>query len=338
MPVDRFNRPLRSLRVSVTDRCNLRCQYCMPEADYLWLPREEVLTFEEIGALVDVFTSEGVDRVRLTGGEPLLRRDLPLLVERLAAHAPIRDLAMTTNGVLLARHAAALKRAGLHRVTVSLDTLEPDRFEALTRFDEHAAVLRGIDAAVSEFGSLKLDTVVMRGINDDELVPLLEYSRRHAAELRYIEYMDVGGATHWSPDAVMSKAEILARLEAHYGPIVPLDETSSAPAERFRLPDGLTFGIIASTTDPFCASCDRARLTADGVWLMCLYARAGTDLRRPLRAGATKEELRRLVATVWESRADRGAEERLTTERRATLIPLAALKKDAHLEMHTRGG
>jgi GTP 3',8-cyclase len=335
---DRFGRPLRSLRLSVTDRCNLRCQYCMPETDYVWLPREEVLSFEEIETLVDVFISAGVDRVRLTGGEPLLRRDLPLLVERLAERPAIRDLAITTNGVLLARHAAALKQAGLHRVTISLDTLQPERFKALTRFDEHAAVLEGVDAAAAEFGSLKLDTVVMRGINDDELVALLEYSRQLHAELRFIEYMDVGGATHWSPESVVSKREMLSKLQAHYGPIRPVGGPSSAPAERFRLPDGLTFGIIASTTEPFCASCDRARLTADGMWLMCLYARAGTDLRRPLRAGATPDELSRLVATVWRSRADRGAEERLASERRDTLIPLAALRKDAHLEMHTRGG
>ena len=338
MTPDRFGRPLRSLRVSVTDRCNLRCQYCMPENDYVWLPRDEVLSFEEIATLVDVFTDAGVDRVRITGGEPLLRRDLPLLVERLAARPAIQDLAMTTNGVLLARHVVALKRSGLHRITVSLDTLNPARFEALTRFDEHAAVLEAIEAAAAEFGALKLDTVVMRGINDDELVPLLEYSRRHGAELRFIEYMDVGGATRWSPEAVVSKREILAHLETHYGPIRPIGEPSSAPAERFSLPDGLTFGIIASTTEPFCASCDRARLTADGVWLMCLYASAGTDLRRPLRAGATRDELKRLISTVWQSRADRGAEERLAAERRVTLIPVAALKKDAHLEMHTRGG
>jgi GTP 3',8-cyclase len=338
LTLDRFGRPLRSLRVSVTDRCNLRCQYCMPEQDYVWLPREAVLSFEEIGELVGVFTEVGVDRVRITGGEPLLRRDLPLLVERLAARPAIRDLAMTTNGVLLARQAAALRRAGLHRITVSLDTLQAGRFKALTRFDEHAAVLEGIDAAAAEFGTLKLDTVVMRGINDDELVPLLEYSRDHGAELRFIEYMDVGGATQWSPQAVVSRREILSRLEAHYGPVAPIGEASSAPAERFCLPDGLPFGIISSTTEPFCESCDRARLTADGMWLMCLYARAGTDLRRPLRAGATSDELKGLISTVWASRADRGAEERLAAERRETLIPVAALRKDAHLEMHTRGG
>ena len=338
LTLDRFGRPLRSLRISVTDRCNLRCRYCMPETDYAWLPRESVLSFEEIEILADVFADLGVDRVRITGGEPLLRRDLPALIERLAARPAVRDLALTTNGVLLERHAGALRRAGLHRLTVSLDTLVPERFDALTRFDSHAAVLAGIDAAAAEFHTLKIDTVVMRGVNDDELVPLLEYSRGRGAELRFIEYMDVGGATRWSEDAVVSRREILTRLERQYGPIVAFGEPSSAPAERFQLPDGLVFGIIASTTEPFCASCDRARLTADGVWLMCLYARAGTDLRRPLRAGASREELRTLISTVWSSRADRGAEERLTTERRETLIPLAALRKDAHLEMHTRGG
>ena len=338
MPIDRFGRPLRSLRISVTDRCNLRCQYCMPETDYAWLPRESVLTFEEIGLLVNVFTGHGVDRVRITGGEPLLRRDLPVLIDGLSSRPGIADLALTTNGVLLGRQAGALRRAGLHRITVSLDTLEPGRFAALTRFDEHGAVLAGIDAAAAEFPSLKLDCVVMRGINDDELVRLLEFSRSRGAELRFIEYMDVGGATRWSPEVVVSRREILARLEAHYGPIARFGAPSSAPAERFRLPDGLVFGIISSTTEPFCAACDRGRLTADGVWLMCLYARAGTDLRRPLRAGAPAEELAGLISTVWSSRADRGAEERLSAERRETLIPLAALRKDAHLEMHTRGG
>jgi len=335
---DRFGRPLRSLRISVTDRCNLRCQYCMPETDYAWLPRESVLSFEEISLLADVFGELGADRIRITGGEPLLRRDLPSLIGTLAAKPTTRDLALTTNGVLLARHAAALRRAGLQRITVSLDTLRPERFEALTRFDEHAAVLAGIDAAVGEFGEVKIDTVVMRGVNEDELAPLLEFSRSRHAEVRFIEYMDVGGATRWSPDAVVSRQQMLAELEGVYGEIRPVGPRTAAPAERFQLPDGLTFGIIPSTTEPFCATCDRARLTADGVWLMCLYARAGTDLRRPLRAGATREELTRLIGAVWSSRADRGAEERLAINRRETLIPLAALRRDAHLEMHTRGG
>ena len=340
MPLlDRFSRPLRSLRLSVTDRCNLRCQYCMPEQDYVWLPRENLLTFEEIGATVDAFTPLGVDRVRLTGGEPLLRRDLPVLIESLAARPAITDLALTTNGVLLRAQAAALRSAGLHRITVSLDTLDPERFRGLTRTDDLAKVLDGIDAAAAAgFTSLKLDTVVIRGVNDDELVPLLEYAKGVGAELRFIEYMDVGGATRWTTAAVVSRREILERIEAHYGPVLALDEQSSAPADRFLLPDGTTFGIISSTTEPFCASCDRSRLTADGVWLLCLYAATGTDLRRPLRAGASPDDIQRLIEAVWAVRADRGAEERLGMDRQTTLVPIRSLKKDAHLEMHTRGG
>jgi len=339
MVLDRFGRPLRSLRVSVTDRCNLRCQYCMPELDYVWLPRESLLTFEETAGVIDAFTDLGVDRVRITGGEPLLRRNLPDLIADLASRAAIRDLALTTNGVLLAQQADALKNAGLHRITVSLDTLDPRRFETLARFDRLDDVLDGIAAAArAGFDSLKIDTVVMRGVNDVELGALIEYGQLVGAEVRFIEYMDVGGATKWSPEDVVSRREILERLAPRFGPIAPIVEESSAPADRFTLADGTTFGIISSTTEPFCATCDRARLTADGVWLMCLYARAGTDLRRPLRAGATREEIKQLVATVWASRADRGAEERLAGPRKETLIPVTALKKDAHLEMHTRGG
>ena len=294
--VDRLARPLRSLRISVTDRCNLRCQYCMPEPDYAWLPRESLLGFEEIASIADVFVSLGADRVRVTGGEPLLRRDLPRLIELLASRPGIADLAVTTNGVLLASQAAALRRAGLRRITVSLDTLRRDRFQAIARFDELPSVLAGIDAAArAGFAPLKIDTVVMRGRNDDELVDLIEFGRGVGAEVRFIEYMDVGGATHWSMDTVVSRREILARLTEHYGDIAALPGRDAAPAERFQLPDGTTFGIIASTTEPFCAACDRSRLTADGLWLLCLYARGGLDLRRPLREGATCEELARLI-------------------------------------------
>ncbi len=330
---------MRSLRISVTDRCNLRCQYCMPEPEYIWLPRENILTFEEIAALTDGFTDEGVTRIRITGGEPLLRRDLPVLVASLASRSAIEDLALTTNGVLLKAYASALRRAGLHRITISLDTLKRERFRALTGSSDFDAVLAGIHAAVDAgFTGLKLDSVVIRGTNEDELIDLLELGRTVNAEVRFIEYMDVGGATRWSPAAVVPRAEILETIGRHYGGVIPLDERSSAPAERFLLPDGTTFGIIASTTAPFCATCDRARLTADGIWLLCLYASAGTDLRRPLRAGVTREELRQLIHAVWALRADRGAEERLGMDRQTTLVPLRALKKDAHLEMHTRGG
>jgi cyclic pyranopterin phosphate synthase len=336
---DTYGRPLRNLRISVTDRCNLRCAYCMPEEDYVWLPREQILHFEEVSALADVFMDLGVDKIRLTGGEPLLRRDLPQLIRLLAAKPRLRDLAITTNGVLLAEQARALKAAGLRRVTVSLDTLRPDRFTALTRRTNHAQVLAGIAAlAPAGFAETKLDTVVMRGVNDDELVALIEYGRTVPAEVRFIEYMDVGGATRWSMDKVVSRDEILRVLGQRYGSIEPVVEQSTAPADRYALPDGTVFGIIASTTAPFCASCDRSRLTADGVWYLCLYAQTGMDLRGPLRRGASPEELRALIASAWTRRADRGAEQRLALRDRTPLVQIGRLREDPHLEMHTRGG
>jgi cyclic pyranopterin phosphate synthase len=336
---DRHGRSLRNLRISVTDRCNLRCQYCMPEEEYVWLPREEILHFEEIAALVDAFADHGVDKVRLTGGEPLLRRDLDRLVRLLAARPALRDLALTTNGVLLAEQAPALRAAGLRRVTVSLDTLRPERFAVLTRRATHARVLEGLRAATAAgFTGTKIDTVVIRGVNDDELADLVEFGRAVPAEVRFIEYMDVGGATRWSMSQVMSRDAMLESLGRRYGPIEALVEESTAPADRYRLPDGTVFGIIASTTAPFCASCDRSRLTADGIWYRCLYAQQGTDLRGPLRRGAGREELGALIATAWRDRADRGAEERLRLRHRAPLIQIARLREDPHLEMHTRGG
>ncbi|HEV7647494.1 MAG TPA: GTP 3',8-cyclase MoaA [Actinophytocola sp.] len=337
--VDRYRRPLRNLRISVTDRCNLRCRYCMPEAEYVWLPRRDLLTFEEISALTDVFMSLGVDKVRITGGEPLLRRDLPDLVAMLAAKEGMRDLAMTTNGVLLADNVAALKAAGLGRVTVSLDTLRADRSKTLSQRGSHPAVLAGL-AAVAPAGltGTKIDTVALRGVNDDELVDLIEFGRTVPAEVRFIEYMDVGGATTWSKELVLSRAEMLSRLTDHYGPITPRPNTDAAPADRFELPDGSTFGIVSSTTQPFCATCDRSRLTADGVWFRCLYAIEGTNLRDPLRDGASVAELRELITGKWTAREDRGAVQRLAERDRMPFIPLATLKSNPHLEMHTRGG
>jgi cyclic pyranopterin phosphate synthase len=310
----------------------------MPEPDYVWLPREDILHFEEIEQLVDLFLDLGVEKVRLTGGEPLLRRDVADLVSRLSARPRIRDLAMTTNGVLLAGAAADLKRAGLHRITVSLDTLDRERFQRLARFDELERVKAGLDAAAAHFPGFKMDTVIISGTNDDEIIPLLEYAKGLGAELRFIEYMDVGGATHWTKAQVFSRADILERIEGHYGPVTPLGERASAPADRFRLASGQVFGIIASTTAPFCADCDRSRLTADGLWYLCLYAARGIDLRGPLRGGASPESLRELITGVWHARTDRGAEHRLAARDRSPLIPITALKRDPHLEMHTRGG
>jgi GTP 3',8-cyclase len=311
----------------------------MPHEDYVWLPREELLTFEEIASLVGIFTDVGVDRVRLTGGEPLLRRDLPVLIRLLAANPKLRDLALTSNGTLLAEHADALREAGLKRVTISLDTLNPRTFVAMVRRDALPEVLAGIEAAErAGFTGTKLDAVILRGINDNELGDLIEFGKAHNAEVRFIEYMDVGGAVLWSQADVVSRDEMLAALTKRYGPIEELREDSSAPAERFCLPDGTIFGIIASTTAPFCRRCDRSRLTADGLWYLCLYASRGADLRKMLRGGASREEIAVAIANVWSERADRGAEIRAATPRRGVLVPVESLRRDPHLEMHTRGG
>ncbi|GAB3874207.1 GTP 3',8-cyclase MoaA [Kibdelosporangium lantanae] len=329
-----------ALRISLTDRCNLRCQYCMPEEEYAWLPRRDLLTFEEIERITEIFVSVGVDKVRLTGGEPLLRRDLPDLVRRLTGVPGVKDLAMTTNGVLLARHAESLREAGLHRLTVSLDTLRPDRFTRMTRRGTFDEVLTGINSAVATgLTDLKIDTVVIRGFNSDELADLVEFGRSVSAEVRFIEYMDVGGATHWSAEKVFSRAEILQELSARYGTCEEIRKTDVAPADRFRLPDGTVFGIISSTTQPFCATCDRSRLTADGMWLRCLYAMNGTDLRGPLRSGASDDEIRDLITGTWSQRRDRGAVDRLSGRAGGgVFISVESLKRDPHLEMHTRGG
>jgi GTP 3',8-cyclase len=336
---DAFGRPLASLRVSVTDRCNLRCAYCMPEEEYVWLPRAELLRFEELAQLVEVFTGLGVRRVRLTGGEPLLRHQLHHLVAILAANPRIEDLALTTNGILLADQAEALRRAGLGRVTISLDTLRADRFQALTRRNEHARVLAGISAArTAGFSGTKIDTVVVRGTNDDELADLIAFGRANGAEVRFIEYMDVPGATQWKMENVLARDEMLERIETRYGPITPLAEGGPAPAERFRLADGTVFGIIASTTAPFCRRCDRSRLTADGMWYRCLYATEGTDLRGPLRGGVAIDDIVAQIADIWRSREDRGAEQRTAIRARGAFVAVGKLRHDPHLEMHTRGG
>lgn len=339
MIADLLSRPLGSLRLSVTDRCNLRCGYCMPEADYVWLPRSSILTYEELDRLGGIFLSLGAGKVRLTGGEPLLRHDVEVLVRMLAARPGIADLAMTTNGLLLAPRATALAAAGLQRVTISLDTLRPERMLVFARSPRHADVLAGIDAAIAAgFRSVKLNAVVIRGYNDDEVFDLLAFARERGLEVRFIEYMDVGGATRWSAGDVVGQAELLARVAGRFGPVEALPARGAAPAERFRLPDGTTFGIIASTTQPFCRACDRSRITADGTWFLCLYAQGGVDLRGPLRAGATDEEIAALVRARWAARDDRGAERRAEVGDRGALVPLAGLRADPRQEMHTRGG
>ena len=340
---DTFGRSLGSLRLSVTDRCNLRCRYCMPEPDYVWLPREDLLSFEEMATLVGYFVDLGVDKVRLTGGEPLLRRDLARLIRLLRQNRRISELAMTTNGVLLAESAQELYYAGLDRITVSLDTLKPERFRRLTGRDEFARVLEGIESVgKTGFSNLKIDTVAIRGFNEDELSELIEFGTRYRAEVRFIEYMDVGGANEWSMDKVLSQGMILDFLGRRYGRITALSERGAAPAQRFRLPDGTIFGIIPSTTTPFCAQCDRSRVTADGMWYLCLYAAMGIDLRKPLRMHEGPERMRDIIRSGWAARRDRGAEERKALERDGLraggLIEIDRLRDDPHLEMHARGG
>ncbi|MDQ3136520.1 MAG: GTP 3',8-cyclase MoaA [Gemmatimonadota bacterium] len=339
MTVDVLGRPLRNLRISVTDRCNMRCRYCMPEAEYVWLPRESILTFEELDRLAGIFVGLGVRKIRLTGGEPLLRHDLPTLVRLLRRHEAVRDLALTTNGILLARSAQALREAGLRRVTVSLDTLRPERMVEFARSARHAEVLAGIHAATAAgFDSVKLNTVVIRGYNDDEVLDLLAFARDRGVEVRFIEYMDVGGATEWDQRKVVSQQEILASIAAEHGPVTELHESGWAPAERFRLADGSTFGVIASTTAPFCRTCDRARLTADGTFLLCLYGERGLDLRELLRTGASDEEIAGRIRDTWSSRTDRGAEVRAALPDRGILHQIDSLRADPRREMHTRGG
>jgi len=337
---DRFDRSLGTLRISVTDRCNLRCSYCMPEESYIWLPRSSILSFEETERLAAVFARLGAARLRLTGGEPLLRHELPTLVARLSRIPGVDDLAMTTNALLLSRYAGALREAGLQRVTVSLDTIRPERYRTMTRADRLPEVLAGIQAAQDAgFSGIKLNAVVVRGVNDDELFDLLEFGRARGLEVRFIEYMDVGGATRWSGELVVSRQVMLAQLSERYGPVQPVPGGDPrAPAERFTLPDGTVFGIISSTTAPFCRTCDRSRLTADGMWYLCLYAADGISLRDRLRQGASDEELESLIRDTWAKRSDRGAEERAAEGARGALYAIEPLRVDPHKEMHTRGG
>lgn len=322
--------------MSVTDRCNLRCSYCMPEEEYPWLPKQRILSYEEMTRLVRCFQGAGVNRVRLTGGEPLLRRDVERLVEQLAGLG-LDEVTLTTNGIGLPERAEDLVRAGLARVTVSLDTLDPRRFKEMTRRDSLPATLEGLAAARSAGLPAKLNMVVMRGVNDDEVGAMLAFGIENDIEVRFIEYMDVGGATQWDSSQVVSADEILERL-ADFGPLTEEAGRGSAPASRFHTASGARFGIIASTTRPFCSACDRARITADGHLFTCLYGREGLDLRTPLRAGESDEDLTARIAGAWGRRRDRGAEERLGVLDRGALAARNELLEDPRLEMHTRGG
>jgi cyclic pyranopterin phosphate synthase len=302
---DSFGRVHNNLRISVTDRCNLRCTYCMPE-EVTFLDKGELLTFEEITRFVAVAAPLGIDKVRLTGGEPLLRRDLPRLVRMICAVPGIKDIGLTTNGLLLAQQAAALYDAGLRRINVSLDCLDKERFRAITRRDGLEMVIDGILAAKrAGFDPVKINAVSIRGFTEEEVVPLARFAREHRLEMRFIEYMPIG-ADHWERDKVYFAHEILDLLEQHVGSLVPADSYDPrAPAMDFDYLDGKgRVGIIASVSRPFCLSCNRIRLTAEGRLRNCLFALDEIDLKPLLRGGAPDEQIAALVrenvAAKWE--------------------------------------
>ena len=312
MPKDTFQRPLKDLRISVTDRCNFRCTYCMPLDEYEWIKRAEILTYEEIARLAALFVRLGVDKIRLTGGEPLLRKNLNQLISKLCLLPGIKDLCLTTNAALLAPQVAALRAAGLRRVNVSLDTLQPEKFRRMTKRGELDKVLEGLFAAKSQgFGPIKINAVVERGVNDDEIIDLVEFSRDNGFAMRFIEYMDVGNANQWTSGKMVSKAEILERISARYSLREVGRDQGSAPSVDYEFVDGGgDIGVIASVTEPFCTSCTRARLTADGKMVTCLFSQQGHDLKTPMRLGASDQELRDSIGSIWNARADRYSEER----------------------------
>ena len=311
--LDTLGRPLRDLRISVTDRCNFRCVYCMPKEvygrDFRFLERAELLTFEEIARVARIFAGLGVRKIRLTGGEPLLRREVERLVAMLAI--PGLDLTLTTNGSLLAQKAAALREAGLERVTVSLDSLDDEVFRAMNDVDFPVErVLAGIEAAAAAgLSPVKVNVVLKRGVNEDGLLDLVRYFRGSGHVLRFIEYMDVGHTNGWRLDEVVPADEILARIGAEF-PLEPVPpEYPGEVATRYRFRDGAgEIGVIASVTRPFCGDCTRARLSADGRLYTCLFAVSGHDLRAPLRSGASDEELMERIGAVWTARTDRYSE------------------------------
>ena len=314
---DRLERPLCDLRVSVTDRCNFRCSYCMPMAvfgpGFQFLPRSEVLSFEEIATVVEAATSLGVTKVRLTGGEPLLRRELPRLVERIAGVSMVQDLALTTNGALLGRQAHDLAAAGLRRITVSLDSVDPAVFRLMNGVGvELATVLDGLSAAeAAGLAPIKLNAVVRRGLNDGGILDLANFARRNGYQLRLIEYMDVGESHGWRLDEVVPSAELLTTIEAMW----PLEAVSpnypGEVARRFRYRDGQgEIGLISSVTAPFCGGCTRLRLSADGRLHTCLFSRGGLDIRPVLRNGGGREQVAVALRTLWGDRRDRYSDER----------------------------
>jgi GTP 3',8-cyclase len=329
LPQDRLGRPLRDLRISVTDRCNFRCVYCMPKEvfgkDYQFLERKEILTFEEIGRIARIFGSLGVEKIRLTGGEPLIRRNLEQLIAMLS-RIPGLDLTLTTNGSLLTRKAGALKAAGLQRVTVSLDALDEDAFRQMNDVDFPVAkVLEGIEAAsAAGLKPVKINMVVKRGVNEQSVLPMARYFRGTGHILRFIEYMDVGHTNGWRMDDVVTAREIIGMISAEM-PLEPVDPNYQGEvAERWRYRDGSgEIGVIASVTQAFCRDCTRIRLSTDGKLYTCLFATIGHDLRALLRGGASDEEIKDAVAAIWAKRSDRYSEVRTAQTSRVQKIEMS---------------
>lgn len=336
MEFDRHNRPIKDLRISVTDRCNFRCTYCMPLDEYEWIDKKEILTFEELARLAALFVQLGVEKIRLTGGEPLVRQNLDHLVAKLSTIDGLKDLCLTTNGALLANQIDALRRAGLKRVNISIDSLDPDRFRKMTKRGDLSKVLEGIFAAkAAGLAPIKLNAVVERGVNDDDIVPLVEFSREHGFAMRFIEYMDVGNANNWTSEKLVSKKEIIERISERY----PLREVGrdqgSAPSVDYEFADGKgDIGVIASVTEPFCSSCTRIRLTADGKIVTCLFSQLGHDIKALLRGGASDDEVKGFLASIWQKRTDRYSVERLQALNSANYDP----KSHKKIEMISLGG
>jgi cyclic pyranopterin phosphate synthase len=300
--VDGHGRPIGDVRISVTDRCNFRCQYCMPAEGLPWLNRSDLLTYEEIERLVALLASMGVHDVRLTGGEPLVRKELWRLVERLAAIEDVHDLSLTTNGYLLAKQAEDLVRAGLRRVNVSLDALAPDRFFQLTRRDSLHQVLEGLEAAqrYPELRPIKVNVVALKDFTEDEVLRFAEFARRHPYEVRFIEFMPLDADRSWTREKVLPNADIVAMIDAVY-PLEPIGRERHGTARRYRFADGTgEMGFISPVSEPFCGDCNRIRLTAEGQLRTCLFSMTETDLRGPLRDGASDAELAEIVRdAVW---------------------------------------
>ncbi|KAF0816892.1 GTP 3',8-cyclase [Bacillus sp. ZZV12-4809] len=313
---DKLNRPLRDLRISVIDRCNFRCQYCMPAEifgpDFAFLPKSELLSYEEIERLARIFVSLGVEKIRLTGGEPLMRKDMPKLVKMLSDIEGLKDIGLTTNGVLLPKHAKDLKEAGLLRVNISLDSLDDELFGQINgRNVGVKPVLKGIEAAKEAGLGVKINMVVKKGLNDSEIVPMAKFCKDNGLQLRFIEYMDVGSTNGWKMDEVVTKKEIYDILKEHYL-LEPVDpDYFGEVAKRYRYKDsGVDVGFITSVSESFCSSCTRSRLSANGQIFTCLFNGEGHDIKEFMRKGATDEEITDRIIMIWSGRKDRYSDER----------------------------